>query len=119
MKAITLFVIGFALSLPGLARAQKDDLKKQIVGKWEATLKDGTGMEYTINIEFKDGGKAQGTARGLPFTGSYRFTKDDELELETTAKDGVTKKTTQTIKITQDMMEWKDATGLFRFKRAK
>jgi hypothetical protein len=119
MKALSLLAVGCVLSLAGPAPAQKDDLKKQIVGRWEATLKDTAGMDYSVVIDFKADGKTEGTARGVPFKGTYRFTKDDEIESETTTKDGVTTKTTQTVKITGDMMEWKDAKGTFKFKKAR
>ncbi len=118
MKATTLLLVGTALLLVvGPAPAQ--DAKKLIVGKWEAIQKGPDNEDIKVTAQFHADGKLEMEIRTVKITGKYTFTKDDEIETETTFE----KKTTrikQGVKVTQDTLELKDPSGqVFKFKRIK
>jgi len=120
MKAISLIVTAAVLLLPGAASAQKDDLKKQLVGKWEATLQDSTKVDFKIITEFKADGKMEVDVKGVKLPGTWKLEGDKTIVTETVLPDG--KKTTakQEAKVVDDTLEMKDATGqFFLFKRIK
>ena len=120
MKAFSLVVAAIILALPGAASAQKDELKKQLVGKWEAVLQDAAKVEFKIFTEFKADGKMEVEVKGIKLPGTWKIVGDKTVETETILPDGTKKSAKQEAKVTDDVLELKDATGQsFKFKRIK
>lgn len=120
MKTYSLFVAAFILLLPGSASAQKDELKKQLVGKWEATLQDAAKVDFKILTEFKADGKMEVDVKGIKLPGTWKLDGDKTIVTETVLPDGSKKTAKQEATIANDELQLKDATGqIFRFKRIK
>jgi len=120
MKAISLIVAAVIVLLPGSTSAQKDDLKKQLVGKWVATLQDATKVDFKIITEFKSDGKMEVDVKGIKLPGTWKLEGDKTIVTETVLPDGIKKVAKQEARVTEDTLELKDATGqFFLFKRVK
>jgi len=90
------------------ARAQPDQPKDLIVGKWEPTKKN----EHEVTFDFKKDGtlKLEVKKLGVTFDGKYKFTKENEMQVELTYKDEV-KREIMTVKVTKDELTTKDSKG--------
>lgn len=119
MRTIPLIAVVLFL-LPGTASAQKDELKKQLVGTWEATLKDAAEVDFKFITEFKEDGKMVVTVKGIKLPGTWTVVDDKTIKTETLLPDGTKKPATQEAKIVGDTLQLKDGTGKpFELKRVK
>jgi uncharacterized protein (TIGR03066 family) len=101
----------------GAAEEAKDKPRDLIVGKWQPAKED----KQEMTLEFKKDGtlKVEVKKPGIALDGKYKFTKDDELEVEMTFM-GETKKETMTVKVTNEELTTKDSKGKEEtFKKVK
>ena len=73
--------------------------------KWQPVKED----KHELILEFKKDGtlKVEAKKEGKAIDGKYKFTKDDEMEVEMTFM-GETKKETMTVKVTKEELTTKD-----------
>jgi uncharacterized protein (TIGR03066 family) len=101
----------------GAAEEAKDKPKDLIVGKWQPVKED----KHELILEFKKDGtlKVEAKKEGKAIDGKYRFTKDDEMEVEMSFM-GETRKDTLTVKVTREALTTKDSKGKEEtFKKVK
>jgi uncharacterized protein (TIGR03066 family) len=88
------------MAAPASAAETAKDL---IVGKWQPTA---AGGEKAI-IEFTKDGKLKIVADKVSFDGTYKFLKDDQLEITTSIK-GQESTVKLTVKVTKDELTTKE-----------
>src|SRR5439155_19558011 len=99
------------------AEDKADKPKDLIVGKWQPVKED----KHELILEFKKDGtlKVEAKKEGKAIDGKYRFTKDDEMEVEMSFM-GETRKDTLTVKVTREALTTKDSKGKEEtFKKVK
>jgi uncharacterized protein (TIGR03066 family) len=120
--------VGLAALAPADDKADKDeaDVKKKIVGRWEAV--EGKGLPKGAVMDFKKDGKVTITAKvnekDINVDGTYKVKgKSFTLTMKGKDKQGKEKERTQTIKITKitdKALEVEDSKGeALTFKKAK
>jgi uncharacterized protein (TIGR03066 family) len=119
MRALRTILLGCGLLLAGPALAQEQDVKKQIVGKWETSQKVGD-KDIKVGLEFAKDGKTIVTVRDVNISGTYRVLDDGKVEVALVLKDR-TAKGTYEVKVTADTLEMKDTKDgkVDKYKRVK
>jgi len=102
--------------LAGLAAARadaRDDVMKQLVGRWEVKRKTGE-REITGEMTFTAAGKASMKVKGpkgdITFEGSYRLLSATQLEITFTIA-GKAMSEEHEVKVTKDTLELTDKKG--------
>ena len=118
MRALEMIVLGCGFLLAGPALAQEQDVKKQIVGKWETSQKIDN-KEIKVVVDFANDGKLVVTVRDVSLSGTYQVKDDGKVEVTLKQKDKISRGTYE-VKATADTLDLKDTSGkVDKFKRVK